>query len=94
MVEKGLKEYAWDYIKSDSAAALERNRHRLAEMINEPEYVNNVWKEKEEKVIHWYTKGNANLGCTSSQRVESFHPVLRQMTNGQLTLEISVTRLC
>ena len=52
VVEKGLKEYAWDYIKSDSAAALERNRRRLAEIINKPKYVNNVWREKEEKVIY------------------------------------------
>ena len=37
---------------------------------------------------------SANLGSTSSQRSESYHPVLRQITNAQLSLEDSARNLC
>lgn len=35
----------------------------------------------------------ANLGSTASQRGESYHPVVRKITNGQLSFEDSGKRL-
>ena len=44
-------------------------------------------------MVYYYTDKYMNLGCTSSSRSESYHPVLRVMTNGQLSLEQSAKRL-
>jgi hypothetical protein len=34
-----------------------------------------------------------NLGCYSSQRVESFHPLLKQVLHGHLNLETAVRNI-
>jgi hypothetical protein len=44
-------------------------------------------------VVYYYTKQYANLGSTASQRGESYHPVIRKITNGQLYFEDSGKRL-
>ena len=40
-----------------------------------------------------YTRQLPNLGCNSSQRVESFHPIFKKVLHGQLTLEQSAQRI-
>jgi hypothetical protein len=44
-------------------------------------------------VVYYYTRMYPNLGSTSSQRGESYHPVIRQITNSQLSFETSGKRL-
>ena len=44
-------------------------------------------------MIHCFTRKYPNLGATASQRGESYHPIMKEITNGQLTLEKSVERL-
>ena len=42
--------------------------------------------------IWYHTKSYPNLGSTSSRRGESYHGVLRELTNGQLCLEDATKR--
>ena len=56
-------------------------------------YINVHWRGLEEQVIYYYTAVYANLGSTASQRGESYHPVIREITNGQLSFEDSGRRL-
>jgi hypothetical protein len=56
-------------------------------------YVQEHWAALETRVIHVYTKLLPNLGSTSSQRGESYHPVVRETTNGQISVEESVKRI-
>jgi len=60
---------------------------------NDRTYIKETWLPKESRVIYAYTRLYPNLGCHSSQRGESYHVVVEQVTNGQLTLEESCCRL-
>jgi len=44
-------------------------------------------------VAYLYTIKNANLGSISTQRGESYHQPMREITNGQLSLDQSAARL-
>jgi hypothetical protein len=44
-------------------------------------------------VVWCYIKFYLNLGSTASQRGESYHPVMREITNSQLSIEQSARRL-
>ena len=90
-----LSDLCWIYIKSATAQELEDNRERLIKELQpaEKKYIRETWLLKEERVVYYYTDKYMNLGCTSSSRSESYHPVLRVMTNGQLSLEQSAKRL-
>lgn len=92
---KGLKNFAWAYIKSATMEDLESNRQALYNHLKAParQYISEVWGPKECRVIRCYTRLFFNLGMHSSQRVESYHVVLKDMTNGQLSLENSATAL-
>lgn len=85
----GLADIAWRYIKSITIAELDINRKLLLEALRPEDrhYITDTWKPKEERVVWCYTKFYPNLGSTSSQRGESYHPVTREITNGQLTIE-------
>lgn len=56
-------------------------------------YIDTYWRPKEHQVIRCYTRQLPNLGCNSSQRVESFHPIFKKVLHGQLTLEQSAQRI-
>jgi hypothetical protein len=91
----GLERMAWGYIKSETVEELNSNRAYLVENLR-PEhkyYILKHWQELETRVIHYYTKFYPNLGSTSSQRVEGYHDSVREMTNGQLSLEAATKRL-
>ena len=105
----GLRRACWDYLKSRSDSSLitardtlkEKVKSAIPEVISKPEkreefskYIDNEWYEKESKVVHYYTMKYANLGSTSSQRGESYHDVVREVTNGQLSLKDAAERLC
>jgi len=91
----GLHGVAWDYIKSATDEELVENRAYLLSLL-EPQdhhYIKEHWAALETRVIYVYTKLLANLGSTSSQRGESYHPVVRETTNGQISVEESVKRI-
>jgi hypothetical protein len=94
-VVASLKDLAYSYIKSESAEDLETNRTALCNQLKKgaKEYIENNWRQKEPRVVRCHTRLNFNLGCHSSQRSESYHVVLKQMTNGQLSLENSAKML-
>lgn len=74
---------------------LDLNRQRLLDRLQPAEYayIEDNWRDKEERVIAVYTRKYLNLGANASQRAESFHTVMYQVTHGQLSLEDSVKRL-
>jgi hypothetical protein len=91
----GLIELAWSYIKSNTFEALEINRERLIAALQSKDriYIKKTWQPKESRVVYAYTRLYPNLGCHSSQRGESYHVVMKQVTNGQLSLKESCRRL-
>ena len=91
----GLRGLAWDYLHSYTLEELEINRQRLKDRVKEPvkAYIEETWRPKEERVILAYTNQFFNLDIHASQRSESYHVVLKEMTNGQLSLEASVSTL-
>jgi MULE transposase domain len=93
--EPGLADLTWTYLKSSSFHELLTNRQRLLDALKPPEvaYILKTWVPKEDRVVAVYTRGYPNLGATSTQRGESYHPVLRQTSNAQLPLEESIRRL-
>jgi hypothetical protein len=54
-----------------------------------PLTINDHWRLREKQVVYYYTKTYANLGFTASQRGESYHLVVREITSGQLSFEDS-----
>ena len=94
MIE-GLKNAAWAYIKSATFDNLETNREALCEQLHEgaDKYIRDVWGPKESRVVRCFTRLIFNLDIHSSQRVEGYHPTLKSMTNGQLSLENSAIML-
>jgi hypothetical protein len=95
MYVKGLADLSWDYIKSMTIDELEQNRAVLIDALlpDDKDYIRKTWYPKEERVIYCYINFYPNLGSTSSQRGESYHPVMREVTNGQLTIEESAKRM-
>lgn len=91
----GLKDLAYQYIRSTTQEDLEFNRQALVDKLKREgkDYIEGIWRHKEDRVVRYYTSLNFNLGCYSSQRVESYHVVLKQMMNRQLSLEESARTL-
>lgn len=92
----GLRGLAWNYIKSMTEREKRTSKQALLDRLQsrDRQYIEETWGPKEHRVLHLYTRFYPNLGSTSSQRVESYHPVMRQISNGQLSLEQSANRLC
>ena len=61
--------------------------------ISEQDFVSKHWKPKETQFVAVYTKTSPNLGCNSTQRAESTHPITTTLLNHQLTLTEAVRRL-
>jgi len=66
-----------------------RGQMRPAEVI----YLNNHWVPKESQVVRLYTQRFPNLGCFTTQRDESIHPVVKTLLNPQIRLDQAVSRL-
>jgi hypothetical protein len=92
---EGLEGMAWGYVKSMSLKDLESNRAYLVENLKpeDKQYILKNWQEREPRFIWYYTKSYPNLGSTSSQRGESYHDIVRELTNGQLCLEDATKHL-
>jgi hypothetical protein len=90
-----LASLSWAYIDSDTEEELAANRTALLSALRPPEkaYILDTWQVKERRVIRCYTKLYANLGVNASQRSESYHVSMREITSGLLSLEESARRL-
>jgi hypothetical protein len=91
----GLYDLSWTYIQSMSLEALSVNRKTLRQKMRPHDrwYLESEWVPKEKQVIWYYTNSYPNLGSTASQRGESYHPVVHEITNSQLSFEESGKRL-
>jgi hypothetical protein len=91
----GLHHFSWQYIQSETLEELDINRAALIDLLRPEDrhYIRVHWQKQEEAVIYYYTKQYPNLGSTASQRGESYHPVVRKITNGQLSFKESGKRL-
>jgi hypothetical protein len=72
-------ESVWQYIKTEEDYLIEVQREALCRHLNQDEvtYINTYWRPKERQVLRYYTRLLPNLGCSSSQRIESFHPIFK-----------------
>ena len=95
LIDTSLAHLSWQYIKSMTMDELETNRQLLVDALRPEDrrYIIDTWQNKEDRVVWCYTKFYPNLGSTASQRGESYHPVMREITNGQLSIEQSARRL-
>lgn len=74
-----------------SLEALSVNRKALRQKMRPHDrwYLRSEWFPKDKQLIWYHTKSYPNLGSTVSQRGESYHPVVREITNSQLSFEES-----
>lgn len=74
---------------------LNQNRNQLLAAMRPHDrwYLHKEWVPKEDRLVWYHTKSYPNLGSTVSQRGESYHPIVREITNGQLSFEESSKRL-
>jgi MULE transposase domain len=92
---KDIMNLVWFYIQSSTEAELVENRAALmgAIKMSEQNYISKHWYPRERQFIYTYTCKDPNLGCNSTQRAESTHPVTTTLLNHQLALGESATRL-
>ena len=92
---KDIMNLVWFYIQSSTEAELVENRAALmdAVKVGEQDYIAKNWCPRERQFVYTYTSKDPNLGCNSTQRVESTHPVTTTLLNHQLALGESATRL-
>jgi hypothetical protein len=85
----------WFYIQSSSEAELDENRTARLDSVKDGEqaYIRKHWCPRESQFIYNFTKKDPNLGCNSTQRVESTHPVTTTLLNHQLSLAEASSRL-
>jgi hypothetical protein len=85
----------WSWIKSSTEKVLEERRGKLlaAVDVNEATYLNKFYRPKESQFIHAYISKLPNLGVHSTQRSESYHNVVKECLNRQLSLPQAVLRI-
>jgi hypothetical protein len=85
----------WFYIKSSTEIELAENRAALigAVKVGEQNYISKHWCPRERQFVYIYTRKDPNLGCNSTQRAESTHPMTTTLLNHQLALGEASTRL-
>ena len=88
-------DYVWRYLWSATKEELEVNRTELIGQLGPTEvtYLNENWVPKEPQLIRLYTQYFPNLGCFTTQRDESIHPVVKTLLNPQIRLDQAVLRL-
>jgi MULE transposase domain len=91
----GLHSAAWDYVKSATEDELEENQAYLLSLLQprDHHYIEDHWGALETRLIHCYTKLLPNLGSTSSQRGECYHPIIKKTLNGKISVEESAKRI-
>jgi hypothetical protein len=56
-------------------------------------YILNTWLPKEKRVVFCYTKLLNNLEYVATQRNKSYYPLIKKITNGQLSLKNTVAAI-
>jgi hypothetical protein len=84
-----LYHFSWKYIKSETLKELEKNRATLIALLRPKDrhYIDEHWRAHKREVVYYYTKSYPNLGSIASQRGESYHPIVREITNKQLSFK-------
>ena len=92
----GLLDWCWDYIQSPTLDELKKNRQNLWDHLQESEqaYMKNNWGPKESRTVYCYIRLLLNLGVSSSQRVESYHRLLKDVVSGHMSLQDSTKAIC
>ena len=84
-----LTHLSWADMDSETEEQLTANRMALVSALraSEKAYILERWQPKERRVVHCYTKLYSNLVVNSSQRGESYHVPMREITSGLVSLE-------
>lgn len=90
-----LNDLIWNYVQASIMKDLAAIKSALLAAIDPVNqyYITDTCTAREPTVITAYTKQFANLDCNATQRSESYHPVVRQITNDQLSLKASAKGL-
>ena len=91
-LRRDLHSLVWTWIKSVTESEADSNRDILLEQLREQEkeYLLSYYERKKRQFITAYTKRYPNLGCASTQRGESMHPVIKNITNRHTPMHLSV----
>ena len=91
---EGIADLCWKWVKNDEIDQVLSYEETLLAALHQTdrEYFK-YWQTRRERLVYAYTRYNANLGSTSSQRAESYHPIVREVINSQLSLSMAVQRL-
>ena len=92
----GIIDFIWDYVKSETARALQYNRQRLLDSLLAPEkaYLQEYYIPKEKQFVALYQAMNPNLSASSTQQNKVLHSTFTELLHGQMPLEKSVEALC
>ena len=77
---KELANLIWAWIKSPTLDLLERNRGVLLNNLHQKEqnYLQEWYQRQEHQFVTAYTRSHPNLGCSTTQRGESMHPMIKE----------------
>ncbi len=94
-MRKPLADLVWKWIQSKTLDDLERNRGVLLDQLHQKEqnYLTNFYQRQEYQFVMAYTKQLPNLGCNSTQRGESVHPLVKSVTNRHTPIGQSVEKI-
>ncbi len=94
-MRKPLADMVWRWIQSETLEDLERNRGVLLDNLHQKEqnYLISFYQRQESQFVTAHTKELPNLGCNSTQRGESNHPVVKAATNRHTPIGQSVEKI-
>ncbi len=94
-MRKPLADMVWRWIQSETLEDLERNRGVLLDNLHQKEqnYLISFYQRQESQFVTAHTKELPNLGCNSTQRGESSHPVVKAATNRHTPIGQSVEKI-
>ena len=93
--KKPLASAVWTWINSPTVSDIAINRQTLCEKlhIKESDYVSTFYVRQEHQFITAHTRLLPNLGCRSTQRGESMHPIIKRVTNRHTQIGTSVQKI-
>lgn len=94
-VRGDLVKQVWEYIKSPTMSELAKNRQILLDglRMKDQDYIASYYQPKEPQFVKAYTRLRPNLGCFSSQRGESLHPVVKGVCNRHTPIGQSIEKI-
>ncbi len=94
-LRKTISSAIWTWVNSNSVAELHENRNALLDLLHdsEREYILTYYKQRECHFITALTKHLSNLGCKFSQRVESSHNDIKDVTSRHTSIQKAVEKI-